>query len=191
MAKAKQPVLFFATPVEVEAWIDVHGEESDGIWLKFARKDSGIESVVYAEAVEIALSHGWIDGQAKRLDDHHYLQRFTPRRPRSKWSKINREKAERLIAEGRMRPAGLREVELAKQDGRWDDAYDSPSTATVPDDFQAALDAEPAAAEFFASLGSTKRYSFLYRITDAKRPETRAKRIAEYVELLARGETLS
>jgi uncharacterized protein YdeI (YjbR/CyaY-like superfamily) len=191
VAKAEQPVLFFATPVELEAWIDEHGEESDGIWLKFAKKDSGIESVVYAEAVEIALSHGWIDGQAKRLDDHHYLQRFTPRRPRSKWSRINREKAERLIAEGRMRAGGLREIERAKEDGRWEDAYDSPSTATVPDDFQAALDAEPAAAEFFASLGSTKRYSFLYRITDAKRPETRAKRIAEYVELLAHGETLS
>lgn len=191
MAKAEQPVLFFATPVELEAWIDEHGEESDGIWLKFAKKDSGIESVVYAEAVEIALSHGWIDGQAKRLDDHHYLQRFTPRRPRSKWSKINRETAERLIAEGRMRAAGLREIARAKEDGRWDDAYDSPSTATVPDDFQAALDAEPAAAEFFATLGSTKRYSFLYRITDAKRPETRAKRIADYVALLARGETLS
>ena len=191
MAKAEQPVLFFTTPVELEAWIDEHGEESDGIWLKFAKKDSGIESVFYAEAVEIALSHGWIDGQAKRFDDHHYLQRFTPRRPRSKWSRINREKAERLIAEGRMRAAGLREIERAKEDGRWDDAYDSPSTATVPDDFQAALDAEPAAAEFFASLGSTKRYSFLYRITDAKRPETRAKRIADYVELLARGETLS
>ncbi len=191
MAKAEQPILFFATPVELEAWIDEHGEESDGIWLKFAKKGSGIESVVYAEAVEIALSHGWIDGQAKRLDDDHYLQRFTPRRSRSKWSRINREKAERLIAEGRMRAGGLREVERAKEDGRWEDAYDSPSTATVPDDFQAALDAEPAAAEFFASLGSTKRYSFLYRITDAKRPDTRAKRIAEYVELLARGETLS
>ena len=191
MAKTEQPVLFFATQGELEAWIDEHGEQSDGIWLKFAKKDSGIESVVYAEAVEIALSYGWIDGQAKRLDEHHYLQRFTPRRARSKWSKINREKAERLIAEGRMRPAGLREVERAKKDGRWNEAYDSPSTATVPDDFQAALDAEPAAAEFFASLGSIKRYSFLYRIADAKRPETRAKRIAEYVELLARGETLS
>ena len=191
MGKAQQPVLFFDTPAKLEAWIDEHGEDSDGIWLKFAKKDSGIESVVYAEAVEIALSCGWIDGQAKRHDDHHYLQRFTPRRPRSKWSKINREKAERLMAEGRMRPAGLREVERAKEDGRWDEAYDSPSTATVPDDFRAALDAEPAAAEFFASLGSTRRYSFLYRITDAKRPETRAKRIAEYVELLARGETLS
>lgn len=191
MAKTEQPVLFFATQADLESWMDEHGEESDGIWLKFAKKDSGIESVVYAQAVAVALSYGWIDGQAKRLDDHHYLQRFTPRRSRSKWSKINREKAARLIAEGRMRPAGLREVERAKQDGRWDEAYDSPTTATVPDDFQAALDAEPAAAEFFSSLGSTKRYSFLYRIADAKRPETRAKRIAEFVELLARGETLS
>ena len=191
MAKTEQPVLFFATQADLESWMDEHGEESDGIWLKFAKKDSWIASVVYAQAVAVALSYGWIDGQAKRLDDHHYLQRFTPRRSRSKWSKINREKAERLIAEGRMRPAGLREVERAKQDGRWDEAYDSPTTATVPDDFQAALDAEPAAAEFFSSLGSTKRYSFLYRIADAKRPETRAKRIAEFVELLARGETLS
>jgi uncharacterized protein YdeI (YjbR/CyaY-like superfamily) len=191
VAKTEQPVLFFATGADLEAWMDKHGEESDGIWLKFAKKDSGIESVDYAQAIEIALSYGWIDGQAKRLDDHHYLQRFTPRRSRSKWSKINREKAERMIAEGRMHSAGLREVERAKEDGRWDQAYDSPSTATVPDDFQAALDSEPAAAEFFSSLGSTKRYSFLYRITDAKRPETRAKRIAEYVELLREGKTLT
>ena len=191
MAKAEQPVVFFAAPGDMEAWLEEHGEASDGIWLKFAKKASGTPSVVYAEAVEIALCHGWIDGQVKRLDEQHYLQRFTPRRRRSTWSKINREKAERLIADARMRPAGLREVERAKEDGRWDEAYDSPSTATVPDDFRAALDAEPAAAEFFASLGSTRRYSFLYRITDAKRPETRAKRIAEYVELLARGETLS
>jgi uncharacterized protein YdeI (YjbR/CyaY-like superfamily) len=191
VSKADQPVLFFATPAELEAWMAEHGEESDGIWLKFAKKASGIQSVVYAEAVEIALCHGWIDGQAKPLDDHHYLQRFTPRRARSKWSKRNREKAERLRAEGRMRPPGLREIDRAKEDGRWDDAYDSPATATAPDDFQAALDAEPAAREFFESLGSTKRYPFLYRITDAKRPETRAKRIAEYVELLREGKTLT
>jgi uncharacterized protein YdeI (YjbR/CyaY-like superfamily) len=191
VAKAEQPVLFFATPADLEAWLDEHGEESDGIWLKFAKKGSGIRSVVYAEAVEVALCRGWIDGQAKRLDEQHYLQRFTPRRPRSKWSRINREKAERLIAEGRMRPAGLREIERAREDGRWDDAYDPPTTATVPDDFQQALDAEPAARKFFETLGSTKRYSFLYRIADAKRPETRARRIAEYVELLAGGKTLT
>ena len=191
MAKAEQPVLSFATPSELEAWLGEHAEDSDGIWLKFAKKGSGIRSVVYPEALESALCHGWIDGQVKRLDDDHYLQRFTPRRARSKWSKRNRKMAERLIAEGRMSPAGLAEVERAQRDGRWEEAYDSPSTATVPADFQAALDAEPAAAEFFSGLGSTKRYPFLYRIQDAKRPETRAKRIAEYVELLRAGRTLS
>ena len=191
MAKAEQPVHSFATPDELGAWLDKHAEESDGIWLKLAKKASGIPSVVYADAVEIALCHGWIDGQAKRLDDDHYVQRFTPRRARSKWSKINRQKAERLIAEGRMRPGGLREVERAKQDGRWDEAYDSPTTATVPEDFKRALAAEPAARDFFERLGNTKRYSFLYRIEDAKRPETRAKRIVEYVALLREGKTLT
>jgi uncharacterized protein YdeI (YjbR/CyaY-like superfamily) len=191
VAKAEQPVLSFATPGELEAWLSEHAEDSDGIWLKFAKKGSGIRSVVYPQALESALCHGWIDGQVKRLDEDHYLQRFTPRRARSKWSKRNRKMAERLIAEGRMRPAGLAEVERAQRDGRWEEAYDSPSTATVPADFQVALDAEPAAAEFFSGLGSTKRYPFLYRIQDAKRPETRAKRIAEYVELLRAGRTLS
>jgi uncharacterized protein YdeI (YjbR/CyaY-like superfamily) len=191
VAKPEQPVVSFASAAEMEGWLAGHGERSDGIWLKFAKKDSGIQSVSYAEAVEVALCHGWIDGQAKRLDESHYLQRFTPRRARSRWSRINREKAEALIAEGRMRPGGLREVERAKDDGRWEQAYDPPATATVPDDFRQALDAEPAAREFFASLGATKRYSFLYRIQDAKRPETRAKRIAEYVELLRAGRTLS
>jgi uncharacterized protein YdeI (YjbR/CyaY-like superfamily) len=190
-AKPDLPVISFASRDAWGAWLQEQHATSEGLWLKFAKKGSGLETVSYAEALEAALCYGWIDGQKASFDDHYWLQRFTPRRPRSKWSKINREKAERLIAEGRMRPAGLREVERAKKDGRWNEAYDSPSTATVPDDFQAALDAEPAAAEFFASLGSIKRYSFLYRIADAKRPETRAKRIAEYVELLARGETLS
>jgi len=190
VAKAEQPVVFFTTPADMEAWLEENGEASDGIWLKFAKKASGFPSVVYAEALEIALCHGWIDGQAKPLDDDHYLQRFTPRRPRSKWSKRNRGKAERLIEEGRMRPAGLHEVERARADGRWSEAYDSPTTATVPEDFQRALDAEPAASAFFASLGRTKRYSFLYRIEDAKRPETRAKRVAESVELLAEAKTL-
>ena len=191
MAKAEQPVLFFTTPADLEDWLEEHGEASDGIWLKFAKKASGIQSVVYAEALDVALCHGWIDGQVQRLDDDHYLQRFTPRRARSKWSTRNRGKAEELIGQGRMRPPGLREIERARADGRWDEAYDSPATATVPDDFQAALDAVPAAREFFESLGSTKRYSFLYRIADAKRPETRAKRIAEYVTLLRQGKTLA
>jgi uncharacterized protein YdeI (YjbR/CyaY-like superfamily) len=185
-----QPVLFFASEGALEDWLAENHGASDGIWLKFAKKSSGIESVVYAEALEVALSYGWIDGQLKPLDGEHYLQRFTPRRPRSKWSQRNRGKAERLIAEGRMRPAGLAEVERARADGRWDEAHDSPSTATVPEDFQRALDDEPAARECFESLGKTKRYSFLYRIRDAKRPETRAKRIAEYVALLREGKTL-
>jgi uncharacterized protein YdeI (YjbR/CyaY-like superfamily) len=175
----------------MDAWLEEHGESSDGIWLKFAKKASGIESVVYAEALDVALCHGWIDGQVKRLDENHYLQRFTPRRPRSNWSKINRGHVERLTADGRMRPAGLREVERAKADGRWEEASESPTTATVPDDFAAALAARPEALAFFESLGNTKRYSFLYRINDAKRPETRAKRIAEYVELLSEGKTLN
>jgi uncharacterized protein YdeI (YjbR/CyaY-like superfamily) len=175
----------------MDAWLAENAVESDGIWLKFAKKDSGIESIVYAEALDVALCHGWIDGQAKRLDDDHYLQRFTPRRARSKWSKRNRRKAEELIAQGRMRPGGLAEVERARADGRWDAAYDSPATATLPDDFRRALEEKPGALEYFESLGSTKRYPFLYRIDDAKRPETRAKRIAEYAELLAEGKTLN
>jgi uncharacterized protein YdeI (YjbR/CyaY-like superfamily) len=190
LAKAEQPVVFFATPGDLEAWLEENHSSSDGIWLKFAKKGSGIASVVYAEALDLALSFGWIDGQVRRLDERHYLQRFTPRRARSQWSKANRGKAERLIAEGRMRPAGLREVERARADGRWDEAYDSPATATVPSDFQAALEAEPAAKDFFESLGRSKRYSFLYRIKEAKRPETRARRIAEYVGLLREGKTL-
>ena len=190
MPKAEQPVLSFATPRDLERWLEANHASSDGFWLEFGKKGSGIRSVVYAEALELALSFGWIDGQARPLDDKRYLQRFTPRRARSTWSKINRGKAERLIAEGRMRPAGLREVERARADGRWDEAYDSPTTATVPDDFRKALDAEPAAKQFFESLGRTKRYSFLYRIADAKRPETRSRRIAEFVALLAEGKTL-
>jgi len=186
----EQPVVFFPTPGDLEAWLERNHASSDGVWIKFAKKASGIQSVVYADALEVALCFGWIDGQVRRLDERHYLQRFTPRRPRSTWSKINRGKAERLIAEGRMRPAGRREVERARADGRWDEAYDSPAKATVPDDFQSALDAEPVAKAFFATLGRSERYSFLYRIADAKRPETRARRIAEYVELLRDEKTL-
>jgi uncharacterized protein YdeI (YjbR/CyaY-like superfamily) len=191
LAKGEQPVVFFATPEDLESWLEKHHSSSDGVWLKFAKKGSGIRSVVYAEALEAALCFGWIDGQARRLDELHYLQRFTPRRARSKWSKINREKAERLIEQGRMRPAGLEEIERARADGRWDEAYDSAATATVPADFQASLDAEPAAKAFFETLSKSKRYSFLYRIEDAKRPETRAKRIAAYVALLRDGKTLA
>ena len=190
MPTKEQPVLGFASAEELEAWLEENHRESDGIWIKFAKKGSGVASVTYAEAVDAALCFGWIDGQARRLDESYYQQKFTPRRPRSRWSKINREKAERLAREGRMREAGLAEIERAKADGRWDDAYDSPRTATPPDDFLRALDAKPPAREFYETLAPTKRYSFLYRIRDAKRPETRARRIAEYVELLADRKTL-
>jgi uncharacterized protein YdeI (YjbR/CyaY-like superfamily) len=146
--------------------------------------------VTFAEAIDSALCYGWIDGQRNRFDEQWYLQRFTPRRARSTWSKINRDKVERLAAEGRMRPAGIREVERAKADGRWDAAYDGPSAATVPEDLQRALDANPAAAAFFATLNSRNRFAILYRVQEAKRPETRARRIETFVAMLAQGQTV-
>jgi uncharacterized protein YdeI (YjbR/CyaY-like superfamily) len=182
--------LAFASAEAFEAWLAEHHATSDGLWIKFAKKASGIATVVYAEAVEASLRHGWIDGQVKRVDDDYYVQRFTPRRARSRWSKINCAKAEALIASGAMEPAGLAEVERAKADGRWAAAYDAPSTATVPDDLRAALDREPAASEFFETLDSNNRYAVLHRIQDAKKPETRARRIEKFVAMLSRGETL-
>jgi uncharacterized protein YdeI (YjbR/CyaY-like superfamily) len=173
-----------------QEWLDANHATAPGVWVKFAKKGSGLPTVVYAEAVEVALCYGWIDGQAKSFDDTYYLQRFTPRRARSKWSQINVKKAEALIASGAMRPAGLAEVERAKADGRWDAAYASASRIEVPEDLQAELDRDPAAAEFFASLSSQNRYAILYRLHDAKRPETRARRLQQFMEMLRRGETL-
>jgi uncharacterized protein YdeI (YjbR/CyaY-like superfamily) len=189
-ARPDLPVLTFASAAAFGAWLADHHQTSPGLWLKVARKGSGGESVSYAEAIDVALCYGWIDSQAKSLDDAYWLQRFTPRKPRSKWSKINCDKATRLIESGKMRPAGLREVERAKADGRWDAAYDSPRTATVPDDLQAALDRETVARDFFAGLDSRNRYAILHRIADAKKPETRARRIEKYVAMLARKEKL-
>jgi uncharacterized protein YdeI (YjbR/CyaY-like superfamily) len=180
----------FASQDEWRAWLAEHHADSDGVWIAFARKASGIPTVTYAEAVEVALTYGWIDGQARSIDETRYGQRFTPRRARSRWSKINRAKVEKLIAAGKMQPAGLAEVERAKADGRWDAAYDSPTTATVPDDLRGALDANPAAAKLFDELDGSNRYAILHRIQEATRPETRARRIARFVEMLARGETL-
>ena len=171
-------------------WLEDNHASADGAWLKFAKKSSPAQTVTYAEAVEEALCLGWIDGQARGGDEHFYLQRFTPRRARSKWSQINREKAERLIAEGRMHPAGLAQVEAAKADGRWEAAYPAQSQARVPEDFQRALDASPAAKEFFETLTGSTRYAFLYRLHDVRKPEARAKRIATYIELLSEGRTL-
>ena len=180
----------FADPAAFEAWLGEHHGSSDGLWIKFAKKASGIPSVTYKEVLAVALAYGWIDGQVKRIDDDWYRQRWTPRRARSVWSKINRAAAEAMIERGEMKPAGLAEVERAKADGRWERAYDSPKTATVPDDLRAALDAEPAAAQLFDELDGNNRYAILHRIQDAKRPETRARRIAQFVGMLARGETL-
>jgi uncharacterized protein YdeI (YjbR/CyaY-like superfamily) len=180
----------FASAEEWEAWLREHHDSTRGVWIKFARKGSGIPTVTYMEALHAALCFGWIDGQARGGDDSFYLQRFTPRRARSIWSKRNRDFVTALIESGRMQPAGLREVERAKADGRWDAAYDAPSTAAVPDDLQAALDANPAAAELFAGLKSRNRYAILHRVQTAKKPETRARRIEQFVAMLARGETL-
>ncbi len=184
------PTLLFAGAAEFEAWLDDHHAEPDGIWLKIAKKGAPEPSVTYAEAVELALCFGWIDGQRRALDATHFLQRFTPRRPRGRWSKINREKAEALIAPGRVRPAGTAEIEAAKADGRWEAAYEGQRTAAVPDDLRRELDASPAAAEFFAGLDSSNRYAIIYRLGEAKKPETRERRLRKFVAMLERGEKI-
>jgi uncharacterized protein YdeI (YjbR/CyaY-like superfamily) len=171
-------------------WLEVNHQRVDGVWLKFAKKGSPTPTVSYGEALEEALCFGWIDGQVRRFDEHFYLQRFTPRRARSQWSQNNREKAERLIGEGRMQAAGLAQVEAARGDGRWDAAYPAQSQAAVPDDLQAALDANPRAKRFFETLTGSTRYAFLYRLHNVRAPEARAKRIADYVERLSAGRTL-
>jgi uncharacterized protein YdeI (YjbR/CyaY-like superfamily) len=171
-------------------WLDKHHSDSSGVWLKIAKKASGVTTVTYAEALEVALCYGWIDGQKGKLDERYFVQRFTPRRPRSKWSQINCSKATELIEKGDMQPAGLREVERAKADGRWAAAYESQSRATVPADLQRELNKNEKAREFFATLSSINRYAILYRIQDAKRPDTRARRIAKYIDMLNRHETL-
>ena len=179
-----QPMLTFPDPAAWEKWLAAEHTGASGLWLKLAKKGCPHPTVSYAEALDIALCFGWIDGQKRPLDDDYWLQRFTPRKPKGKWSKINRGKAEALIADGRMRPTGLREVEAAKADGRWDAAYEGQSTATVPDDLRQALDADADAAAFFATLDRGNRYAILYRVQEAKKPETRAARIAKFVAML-------
>lgn len=184
------PILLFAGPTELEAWLQANHAESGGAWLKIAKKGAPEPSVTYAEALELALCFGWIDSQKRGHDDTHFLQRFTPRRPRGRWSKINREKAEALIAAGAVRPAGVAEIEAAKADGRWEAAYEGQRTARVPDDLQAELDANPAAREFFAGLDSANRYAVIYRLNDAKKPETRERRLRKFISMLERGEKI-
>jgi uncharacterized protein YdeI (YjbR/CyaY-like superfamily) len=184
------PILAFQSLAEWDAWLARHGADSAGVWLRFAKKSAASPSIGKPEAVEAALAHGWIDGQLDRLDERFWLVRFTPRGPRSKWSQINRDAAQRLIAAGRMHPAGLAEVDRAKADGRWEAAYAPQSRSEVPADLRAALDAEPSASAFFATLSGANRYAVLYRIHDAKTAKTRAARIEKFVAMLARGETL-
>jgi uncharacterized protein YdeI (YjbR/CyaY-like superfamily) len=184
------PILPLASTAAWEAWLDAEHARVAGVWLQIAKKDTGIATVTYAQALDVALCFGWIDGQKRGFDATWFLQRFTPRTARSRWSKINVGHAERLIAAGRMRPAGLAQVEAARADGRWVAAYEGQSSATVPPDLQAALDANPQAAAFFATLRGANRYAILYRVQDAKRPETRTRRIDRFVAMLARGETL-
>jgi uncharacterized protein YdeI (YjbR/CyaY-like superfamily) len=184
------PILLFATPPEFEAWLEENHAGSDGFWLKIAKKGSGEVSVNYAEGLELALCFGWIDSQKRGFDEKFFLQRFTPRRPGGRWSRINRDKAEALIAAKAMRPAGLAEVEAAKADGRWEAAYEGARTAKVPDDLQRELDANRSAREFFASLDSTNRYAIVYRLGDAKKPETRERRLRKFVAMLERGEKI-
>ncbi|MFL5824462.1 MAG: YdeI/OmpD-associated family protein [Solirubrobacteraceae bacterium] len=174
-----------------ERWLQDNHDSAPGVWLKLAKKGSPTPTVTQAEALEEAVCFGWIDGQVGRYDEHFYLQRFTPRRPRSKWSVINRERAQRLIAEGRMKPAGLREYQAAEADGRLADAYEPQSRATVPADFQEALDGHPTAREFFTTLRGADRYAFLYRLHHVKDPARRAERIRQYLEALSQGRTLT
>jgi len=190
VAADELPQIAFASDAEWEAWLEQHHADSPGVGMKIAKKASGIPSVAYPEVLDIAICFGWIDGRRNALDDRYFLQRFTPRRARSRWSQINRDKAEALIKAGRMRPAGLAEVERAKSDGRWAAAYGGQRAMGVPEDLQRELDARPQAAAFFAQLSSQNRYSILYRLHDAKRPETRARRLEQFVAMLEAGETI-
>jgi uncharacterized protein YdeI (YjbR/CyaY-like superfamily) len=188
--RAGLPIIAFADARAFEAWLAAQPAEAPGLWLKLAKQGNPESRLTKAEAVDAALCHGWIDGQLNPYDEAWWLTRFTPRKPRSKWSRNNRERAEELIAAGRVTPRGLAQIEAARADGRWAAAYASAGKAEVPEDLQAALDANPAAAAFFATLTGNNRYAILYRIGAVKRAETRARKIAEFVAMLERHETI-
>ena len=188
--QAADEVLEFESQAALAQWLAAHHATSDGVWLRHAKKGAPAPTVSYQEALEVALCFGWIDGLKKSEGAHYFRQRWTPRRARSIWSRINRDKALAYIAEGKMQPSGLAEVERARQDGRWDAAYDGGRQASVPPDLQVAFEAHPGAAEFFATLNAQNRYAVLFRIQTAKKPETRARRIAQFAAMLARHETL-
>jgi uncharacterized protein YdeI (YjbR/CyaY-like superfamily) len=184
------PIRAFGSAADWQACLESEHATSAGIWLRFAKKGAPEATLSYAEALDVALCFGWIDAQTRGLDENYWLKRFTPRRPGSRWSKINTEKADALIAAGLMQPAGLREVDGAKADGRWAAAYAGQRTIAVPDDLRVALDANPAAAAFFATISSINRYAILYRLTTVKRAETRARKISQYVQMLAEHKTI-
>jgi uncharacterized protein YdeI (YjbR/CyaY-like superfamily) len=184
------PTITFENQQEWETWLKDHHADTNGIWLKLAKKGSGIPSVSYAEALESALCYGWIDGQKASFDEQYWLQKFTPRRPKSIWSQVNCAKAMALLAEGRMQPAGIRQMELAQADGRWDAAYASQSKITIPADLQSELDKNQQALNFFNMLDSGNRYAILFRIQAAKKPETRSARIQKFIEMLSKNEKI-
>jgi uncharacterized protein YdeI (YjbR/CyaY-like superfamily) len=184
------PVIAFVSIKNWQTWLAKEHARSSGVWLKIAKKNTGIKTVTYAEALEVALCYGWIDGQKGSFDGEYFLQKFTPRRPKSMWSKINVGKAERLIKSRKMKPAGLKAVEAAKKDGRWDKAYDSQTYMTVPKDFQVALNKNKKAKALFETLNKVNRYAILFRIHNAKKAETRERRIKQFVEMLERDEKI-
>jgi uncharacterized protein YdeI (YjbR/CyaY-like superfamily) len=187
---AELPTIQFENQLAFEEWLSINAAVSPGIWLQIAKKDSGIVSVSYGEAVESALCYGWIDSQKKKLDDKSWIQKFTPRSSKSIWSKVNKEKAESLIASGRMTPSGLIAIEVAKQNGNWDTAYAPQSVATLPEDFAAELGHNAKAKAFYNTLNSQNRYAILFRLHHAKKPETRLKRIRQFIAMLEKGETI-
>jgi uncharacterized protein YdeI (YjbR/CyaY-like superfamily) len=188
--RAGLPILAFADARAFDAWLQSQGPMAPGLWLKLAKKGAPERTLTRSEAIDAALCHGWIDGQLDAYNDHSWLIRITPRKPRSKWSELNRRRASDLLAEGRMRPAGLAQIETAKTDGRWDRAYAPASVAEPPPDLAVALDANPKAAAFFGTLTGANRYAILYRIGAVKTPETRARKVAQFVAMLERGETI-
>jgi uncharacterized protein YdeI (YjbR/CyaY-like superfamily) len=180
----------FKTRKDFAAWLEKNHKTSPALWVRIAKKNSGVSSITYGEGVEVALCYGWIDAQKLPEDETAWLQRFMPRRPRSIWSKVNREKVLALIASGEMKPAGLEEIDRARKDGRWEAAYDSPSAAAVPADFEKELDRHPKAKAFYKTLNRANSYAILWRLQTAKKAETRAKRMRSFIEMLEKGETL-
>jgi uncharacterized protein YdeI (YjbR/CyaY-like superfamily) len=188
--KSELPIMLFADPPSFEEWLECNGDTSPGVRLQIAKKNSGVASVTYDEALDVALCYGWVDSQKEALDDKTWLQRFTPRGTKSIWSKINKDKVERLIAAGRLKPSGLKAIEAAKQNGLWDKAYESQSTASMPDDFAAELARNAKAQAFYETLNRQNKYAILFRIHNAKKQETREKRIQQFIAMLENGESL-